>query len=280
VALLTLLARLGTGVFAAYRISAGASFTLRGVAVWALAIAGVLALYDGGSLAVREETRMRYGRVFPGVVLSKMSSTGTDGSREIGRSARRRNPARAGRIVTINGFQLHDILARWLVTGSPSAWAVDYRFPCEAPRGCIGRDFVPEALWESLREGQTVNVRQGDGETVTARLDQNPQLAIAVADLFIGGLVLLLAKIVWSGLALFAAPRWITAPAVVVAVEAVPYADATHLRVRFAYFDPQGNAQESADEVAAGTWKVGDECVAVFRPAHPGLATLQPAPAS
>jgi hypothetical protein len=63
---------------------------------------------------------------------------------------------------------------------------------------------------------------------------------------------------------------------VVTAVEPVAYKDATRLRVRFAYFDPKGDPQESADEVAAGTWKPGDDCEAALRADNPGIATLRP----
>ena len=63
--------------------------------------------------------------------------------------------------------------------------------------------------------------------------------------------------------------RWVTAPAVVLAVEPRP------VRVR-SRFDREGVAQESADEVGTRPWKVGDDCVAVFQPTRPDLATLQP----
>ena len=45
--------------------------------------------------------------------------------------------------------------------------------------------------------------------------------------------------------------------------------------MRFAYFDRDGAAQESADEVVTGHWKPGDECVAVYRQDRPSLATMQ-----
>jgi hypothetical protein len=279
VALLAFLAKIGTVVFVAYRFRTGSGFTLRGAATYLLAIAGLLALFDGGPLAVLEEARVRYGRVVPGVVIEKLSSTGTDGSGEIGRRSRRYNRAR--RIVTITGFRLHEILARWVVTGSPAAWVISYRFPCAAPRGCYERDFVTKEQWDGLREGQSVNVRHADGETLAGRLDEYPQWPIAIAVLAIGSMLLPLAKLLWSGFALFAGQTWITSPAVVVAVETVRYSDdAIRWRVRFAYFDPQGVAQESADEVAVASWKVGDPCVAVFQPDQPELATLQPATAT
>ena len=61
------------------------------------------------------------------------------------------------------------------------------------------------------------------------------------------------------------------------AAEPIKYRDSLGWRVRFAYFDQRGDAQESADEVYQATWKPGDQCVAVYRSEAPDLATLQPA---
>jgi len=63
----------------------------------------------------------------------------------------------------------------------------------------------------------------------------------------------------------------------VTAVEPLKYGDETRWRIRFAYFDRHGQAQESADQVAQGSWKTGDSCVAVYPPDQPDLATLQSA---
>ena len=76
----------------------------------------------------------------------------------------------------------------------------------------------------------------------------------------------------------FSGVRWVTAPAVVLAVEPVKYRDVVRWRIRFAYFDPEGVAQESADEVVTDAWKVGDSCLAVFKPNQPDLATMRPLP--
>jgi len=46
-------------------------------------------------------------------------------------------------------------------------------------------------------------------------------------------------------------------------------------KVKFGYFDANGNAQESVDEVTVLKVKTGDDCVAVYRPNSPDLATLQ-----
>jgi hypothetical protein len=73
--------------------------------------------------------------------------------------------------------------------------------------------------------------------------------------------------------------RWLTAPAVVTAVERLKDGDETRWRIRFAYFDRNGQVQESADQVTQGSWKTGDSCVAVYRPDQPDLATLQSASA-
>lgn len=269
---------MGTVVFVAYRFRTGAPFTFRGLLTYGLAVAGALALFDGGTLLVREEMRARHGRVTPGVVVEKYSSTGADGSRSIGRGLGRSGPQRSQRIVTIKEFQLHDVLARWIVTGSPNAWVIAYR--CNTRPGCYGRDFVTEAQWRRVAEGQAISVRQTDAEDMEGRLDGYPQWRTALADITIGAILLLFARVAWGGLALFRGPAWITAPAVVLAVEVVHYKDARRWRIRFAYFDQDGAAQESADEVAAGSWRVGDACVAVFRPSQPGLATLQPAAAT
>jgi hypothetical protein len=92
------------------------------------------------------------------------------------------------------------------------------------------------------------------------------------------------AAVLWLAAALIAGWRpvlfrratWVTAPAVVLAVEPVKYRDVVRWKIRFAYFDPEGVAQESADEVVTGAWKVGDECLAVFQPDQPDLATMRP----
>jgi hypothetical protein len=272
-----MLAKLGTGVFVAYRISTGRAFTLRGMIGYALAIAGVMAAFDGFTLASREETRARYGHVVPGVIVRKLSSTGADGSQPIGRRGGRNQAVRRP-VVTIDGFQTHDILARFIVTGSPLAWVIEYRFPCDAPRGCMERDFVSEQQWADLREGQPVNVRRGEGERLTARLDDNPQWPIAAADAGVGAALLLIAAALFGRLG-FKGHQWVSAPAVVLAVEPVPDDEGPRWRVRFAYFDREGVPQESADEVGRDAWKVGDSCVAVFQPTRPDLATLRPAPA-
>jgi hypothetical protein len=235
---------------------------------------GLLAAYDGFDLARMEETRARYGRVVPGIVIERLSSLERNGTRYIGpwlgRDLVRRMP-----VVTGKGFMVYQQLSRWIATGSPRAWVIEYHYPCDAPRHCEGRDFVTEAAWSRLQVAQIVNVRKIDGEPYSGRLDDNPQWTMALVELSLGTVLLLAARLV-SGRPLFRRREWITAPAVVVRVDPVKYRDVTRWRIHFAYFDSDGQAQESADEVVTGTWKPGDDCLAVFQRASPDLATMRP----
>ena len=264
-------------VFIAYKVSARERITVRGIAAFALAGAGAMAAIDGFMLGVHEEGRIRYGRATPGIVVEMFSSAGADGSRRIGpRGGTNQRVTRP--VVTANGFQFYDVLARFIVSGSTNAWVVDYRFPCRAGTGtCFGRDFVGEEQWRRLSPGDPVNVRQADWETATSRLDDNPQWAIAFADLGIAAVLLTLAAIVMNWIVLVRRRQWLTAPAVVTAVEPLTYGDETRWRIRFAYFDRDGLPQESVDQVTVGTWKSGDDCVAIYNAQQPDIATLQPA---
>ena len=138
-----------------------------------------------------------------------------------------------------------------------------------------GQDVGP-GLWSRLEVGKAVNVRQADGESVTARLDENPQWGVAIAEMGFASLFLGIAALISGRWKPRARTKYMTAPAVVMAVEPVKYRDTTRWKVRFAYFDGNGDAQESADEVTQPTWKAGDDCIAVYRPDEPDLATLQP----
>src|SRR5688572_29547940 len=234
-----------------------------------------MACFDGFTQAYREENRARYGRVTSGVILERFSSTEAQGTRYIGRLGGR-DQARRRPIVTITGFHIHDVLARLIATGSPAAWVVEYRFSCDAPNGCSEREFVSKELWMRLRAGQPVNVRQAQGESRTARLDEYPQWPVAAAKMALGAALLFVPGLASGRIRVFRVRRWVTAPAVVLAVEPVRSGDDTPWRVRFAYFDREGVAQESADEVLSRAWKVGDSCIAVFQPTRPDLATLRP----
>jgi hypothetical protein len=121
-----------------------------------------------------------------------------------------------------------------------------------------------------------VNVRQVEGESMTARLDENPQWNLAAANIALGAALLFVAGLVSGRIQPFRARGWVTAPAVVLAVEPVRYGEDARWRVRFAYFDREGVAQESAAEIGSRAWKIGVYFIAVFQPTRPDLATLRP----
>ena len=202
---------------------------------WLLVAAGAIVLVDGFSLAVKEESRDSYGRVVTGVVTKRS---------------------------TVDGV--------W------TAFVIDYRFPCRTRTGsCSGREIVSRELWDRLRYGSTVRVRQAEGEVTTGRLDDNPQGSNALIKAAFACLLFACACVA-SGRLRFRGPGWKKAPAVVTAVQPVASGHETRWRIKFAYFDAQGNPQESIDEVNDPSWKVNDDCVAVYRPQAPDMATLQP----
>lgn len=239
----------------------------------ALVLAGVgaMALLDGFSLAVIEESRARYGQVVSGVVEERLSTTGELGTRTIGGRRRYgRGPA-----VRTSGFDAYQTLTRALVTGSFDAWVIDYRYPCSVGGGmCRERDFVPHDLWRRLEAGHTVNVRRSKEETRTARLDENPQRGLAFVKTALACVLFAVAALVSGRLKISRGLKYIRADAVVTSVEPVKYGDEVRWKVRFAYFDVKGNAQESVDEVNDPTWKSGDDCYAVYSSQIPDVATL------
>ena len=239
----------------------------RTVATVVLGLFGALAFRDGATVAYGEYARGSQGAVVAGVVLEK--ATTSDQPRRRTRLRWRR----AGNLLRPD-FMPHDILGRLILTGSPWAWTVEYRYPCESSYGCRGKAFVSEAVWQRLVAGPPVDVRHPADDSSSSRLEDYPLWGVAAVNLSMGSGLLLGAAVV-SG-RLKRQVRYVTAPAVVTAVETVPYRDVTRWRIRFAYFDPHGTAQESADEVATDGWKCGDDCVAVFSPRRPDLATLQP----
>ncbi len=251
-------------VACAYWIRTGRSFTARGAAAVLSAFAA-WAAYDGAMLAVREYDSAQYGRVQAGVVVNKLSSTGADGSERISSPRSRRSR----RFIMTEGFTIHDVLARLILRGSTNVWAVEYRYTCERD-ACSARDFVPETLWRELRIGQTVNVRQSSGGG--SRLDENPPWHTAIVDVAIAAALLLAAGVVSGQLTMRLSRRYVTAPAVVTAIEPVQYRDAIRWRIRFSYVDPQGIGHEGEDEVLTDAWKPGDACLAVFPRDQPGLA--------
>lgn len=270
---LTFALKLAIPVVIAYWIVGGQPFRLRGAAFLCAGV-GLVTFYQGFDRARMEDARARYGRVTTGTIVEKFSSLERSGSRYIGpwggRDQVNRRP-----IVTGKGFMLNQRLTRWIATGSPFAWVIEYQFSCDAPRSCSERDFVSEETWSRLRVGQVVRVREIADQPYSGRLEANPQWTLALIELGLGSLLLVSARVM-SGRPLFRRREWMTAPAVVMRVEPVTYPDATRWRIHFAYFDRDGRAQESADEVATGTWKEGDDCIAVFRRKTPDLATLRP----
>ena len=243
-------------------------FTLRGLVLLLIAV-GLFAVADGFSLAVLEEDRENYGRVVSGIVIERLSSTGEAGTRVAGARGRRID-------VRMPGFDPYSTAVRLMASGSASAFIVDYRYPCGVGTGaCFGRDFVNYDVWSRLRAGASVNVRRSAGERTTARLDDNPQWNYALTEGAVGGLLLLAAALLSGRVRLRAPARYVKAPAVVTAVQQVQYGGETRWRITFRYFDHQSEPQESVDEANDPTWRVGEECVAVYRPQAPDIATLQ-----
>jgi hypothetical protein len=131
-----------------------------------LGAAAVLAAYDGATLVRREYASTHDGRVTPGVVIALVDPTKAAEPRV----PRRRRLWHELEQLTIQEFRFHDLLGRLILTGSPRAWSVEYRYECERPQKCYGRDIVPEALWRRLYPGHTINVRRPNGEMDSSRL--------------------------------------------------------------------------------------------------------------
>ncbi len=239
-----------------------------------LAIVALIPLWDGGLLLFREHGRSEQGRVAPGVVVGKLSSTGENGSRTIGGSRRSRTSRGVPALVTSHGFAYHDVLARMILTGSMDAWFIEYRYPCEASRGCFQREEVRYDLWSELRPGERVNVRTAKYQDDSGRLDGNPRWGTALAKVGIGGTLGLLAGVL-SGRGKVRRRKFSAAAGVVTAVEPVGGGDKVHWRVHFAYLSSDGIARESSDEVYVGGLQSGDDCTAVYPVEAPDLGTLR-----
>lgn len=239
-----------------------------GIAAVVLGILGALILYDGFRLAVLEESRSRYGKVVPGLVERRWT---TSADAPYGTNSSRNDSS-----VRTDAVDEYQQFARFLLTGSLDPWAVQYSYACKVGVGiCYGQDFVPRDLWLRLHVGDSVNVRQSRDETTTSRLDENPQRGLALVKTTIACVVLAIAGLVSGRLKLFRRPKYIQADATVTSVERVQYGNESRWKVRFAYFDLNGNAQDSVDEVNDPSWKPGDGCFAIYRPECPDLATLQ-----
>jgi hypothetical protein len=127
--------------------------------------------------------------------------------------------------------------------------------------------------------GTRVNVRYVRDGIGGARLERNPQWAVAIVEIALGAVLLLAAAVtlgVFGALpSLGRRVHRLQTTAVVTAVERVEYRGGPRWRVRFAYLDDLGGSREAADEFAVDTWKVGEVGVAVFDVADPNIAYLR-----
>jgi hypothetical protein len=227
-----------------------------------LGVGGACVFFDGFRLGVLEESRLRYGRVVPGVVedLRHSDSTEWRGSR-----------LPSSEVSTYEG------ICRSLLTLSLDDWIVDYRYPCNGATGlCRKREYVTHDLWTRLQIGQSIDVRQSIDEKGTARLDENPQRGLALVKVTLACVLLVLAGFFSGQFTVLRPQKYVEVDGVVTSVERVQYGDEARWKVRFAYFDAQGNAQDSVDEVNDPSWKAGDDCCAVYSPRTPDLASLRP----
>lgn len=232
------------------------------IVAFVLGVAGALVFVDGFRLAVREEYRTRYGRVVTGVVDDLRSSDSSSSS-----TARLKS----------SELDTYEQLCRFLLTRSPEEWIVVYSYPCMGVTGsCRGREQVPRDLWMRLNAGQPIAVRQSVDEKRTARLDENPQRGLALVKVALACVLLTLSGFVSGRFTLFRGPKYVEVDGVVTSVERIQYGDEMRWKVRFAYFDDRGTAQDSVDEVNDPSWKSGDDCRAVYSPKTPDLATLRP----
>ena len=133
-------------------------------------------------------------------------------------------------------------------------------------------------MWSRLRAGSPVNVRQSVGEKSASRLDENPQWRLALTRATVGGVSLIVAALVSGRVRFTSLAKYVKAPAVVTAVDEIQYGDEKRWRVTFRYFDASSQPQESVDEANDPSWRVGEDCIAVYRPQAPDAATLQALP--
>jgi hypothetical protein len=263
---------LGVSLCSFYWIYRGRYPTLGDFVGVLLAAYAVLAAYDGATVALHEYARTYDGRVTPGVVVALVEPPKTRWPR---------HPRGGPRFwyalqrFATEGSRIHEVLGRLILTGSPRVWTIEYRYDCERAQGCYGRDAVSEEMWRQTYPGQTIEVRRPNRELDDSRLEDNPQWKTAIVDVGVGGALLLTSGAV-SGRLKRRGPRYLTARAVVTAIEPLRSGDEPAWRIKFAYFDSKGEAHEGTDEVVAVKWKAGDEGVAVFPPHRPELATFRP----
>jgi hypothetical protein len=252
----------------------GRKVTGREIAALMLGFFAVVPLLDGGVLLVEEYDRWHDGHISTGVVVGKLSSTGAQGSRTIGGDRLSRSSHRTPEVVTSHGFELHDVLARVMLTGSRDAWIVEYSYPCDAGRPCRRREEVRKALWSTLHIGQTVSLVAATGSHASSRLAANPLWGTALAKLLIGGVLAVLAALV-SGRVWRPASKYVTVPGIVTSVEPIAAGGKVHWRVGFAYFSPDNVAYQSVDEVYVDGLQPRDTCTVVYPPDQPDLGTLR-----
>jgi hypothetical protein len=243
--------------------------TTREYVAFIIAVIAVLPLLAGATTLIQESARLQYGSIVSGVVTGKLSSTGEGGTRTIGR---RRKSGRPPTINTINGFRIHEVLARWIVTGSPDAWVVEYQYPCGG-KSCWQREFVDHALWTQIATGQAINVRVAKGQPDSGRLGENPQMVLGAVTFGIGAGIGLVAYLVPGGRT--RRRKYATAPAVIMSVEALGSGERTRWKVGYAYFAPNGTAYQCTDEVYVPGLKPGDDCEAVYPVDAPDAGTLR-----
>jgi hypothetical protein len=227
-----------------------------------LGVAGALICIDGFRLAVVEEYRTRYGHVVSGVVEDLRTS-----DTSIWSTSR----------LKYSELDTYEQVCRFLLTRSPEEYIVHYSYPCVGVTGsCRVREQVTRGLWTRLNIGQPIAVRQSIDEKRTARLDENPQRGLALVKVALACVLLALSGFLSGRFTLFVPRKYVEVDGVVTSVERIQYGDEMRWKVRFAYFDDKGNAQDSVDEVNDPSWKSGDNCRAVYSPKTPDLATLRP----
>jgi hypothetical protein len=252
----------GFAAITAWLFTRGHRSSYASMLAFVLGVVGGLIFVDGFRLAVLEEYRTRYGRVVTGVVEDLRSSDSSIWS--------------ASRLKS-SELATYEQVCRFLLTRSRDEWIVQYSYPCAGATGtCLAREQVRHGLWTRLNIGQAISVRQSIDEKRTARLDENPQRGLAIVKVALACVLLALAGFVSGRFTLFHRQKYIEVDGVVTSVERVQYGDEMRWKVRFAYFDDKGNAQDSVDEVNDSSWKSGDDCRAVYSPRTPDLATLRP----
>jgi hypothetical protein len=252
----------GVAAIAAWMFTRPRRSSYSSLVAFGLGAAGALVFVDGFSLAVLEESRTRYGHVVSGVVEDLRSSDSSIWSTSRLKSSE---------------LDTYEQICRFLVTRSVDEWIVQYSYPCIGATGtCRVREQVARPLWIRLNIGQPITVRQSIDEKRTARLDENPQRGLALVKVALACVMLALSGLISGRFTLFPRQKYIEVDGVVTSVERVQYGDEARWKVRFAYFDAQGSAQDSIDEVNDPSWKSGDDCRAVYQPKTPDLATLRP----